>query len=189
MAADTVVAVGRRLLEKAADEAEATKFLTLLSGRNHRVFTGVAVAAILWRPQVGLFTLIGLNLLFEMSSPDPLMLPGRYLHFGLQSSLGVSGFIASPLELLLIFMAVVWFIKGMVGRNVSFRGGDLGCRRGRRFHAHLVYGGGGRVTSPVRRGATPRDAVRTLAALDSNGGPLTNPWSRCLFALASATRL
>ena len=44
LAAATVVAVGRRLLEKAADEAEATKFLTLLSGRNHRVFTGVAVA-------------------------------------------------------------------------------------------------------------------------------------------------
>ncbi len=44
LAADTVVAVGRRLLEKPADEAEAAKFLTLLSGRNHRVFTGVAVA-------------------------------------------------------------------------------------------------------------------------------------------------
>lgn len=44
LAADTVVAVGRRLLEKAADEAEATRFLNLLSGRNHRVFTGVAVA-------------------------------------------------------------------------------------------------------------------------------------------------
>ena len=44
LAADTVVAVGRRLLEKPADEAEATKFLTLLSGRNHRVFTVVAVA-------------------------------------------------------------------------------------------------------------------------------------------------
>ena len=45
LAADTVVAVGRRLLEKAADEAEAVRFLRLLSGRNHRVFTGVAVAA------------------------------------------------------------------------------------------------------------------------------------------------
>lgn len=43
LAADTVVAVGRRFLEKAADEAEATRFLRLLSGRNHRVFTGVAV--------------------------------------------------------------------------------------------------------------------------------------------------
>lgn len=45
LAADTVVAVGRRLLEKAADEAEAVRFLKLLSGRNHRVFTGVAVLA------------------------------------------------------------------------------------------------------------------------------------------------
>ena len=44
LAADTVVAVGRRLLEKPADAAEAEKFLHLLSGRNHRVFTGVAVA-------------------------------------------------------------------------------------------------------------------------------------------------
>lgn len=43
LAADTVVAVGRRLLEKPADEAEARRFLKLLSGRNHRVFTGVAV--------------------------------------------------------------------------------------------------------------------------------------------------
>ena len=43
IAADTVVAVGRRFLEKAADEAEARRFLKLLSGRNHRVFTGVAV--------------------------------------------------------------------------------------------------------------------------------------------------
>ena len=45
LAADTVVAVGRRFLEKAADEAEAARFLRLLSGRNHRVFTGVAVVA------------------------------------------------------------------------------------------------------------------------------------------------
>ena len=44
LAADTVVSLGRRFLEKAADEAEATRFLKLLSGRNHRVHTGVAVA-------------------------------------------------------------------------------------------------------------------------------------------------
>lgn len=43
LAADTVVAVGRRLLEKPLDEAEARRFLKLLSGRNHRVFTGIAV--------------------------------------------------------------------------------------------------------------------------------------------------
>jgi len=45
LAADTVVAVGRRLLEKPADAAEAERFLRLLSGRNHRVFTAVAVAS------------------------------------------------------------------------------------------------------------------------------------------------
>lgn len=52
LAADTVVAVGRRLLEKPADEAEARRFLQLLSGRNHRVFTGVAVVVggrTIWR--------------------------------------------------------------------------------------------------------------------------------------------
>lgn len=45
LAADTVVAVGRRFLEKAADEAECVRFLKLLSGRNHKVLTGVALAA------------------------------------------------------------------------------------------------------------------------------------------------
>ncbi|MCA3699092.1 MAG: septum formation inhibitor Maf [Brevundimonas sp.] len=44
LSADTVVAVGRRLLEKPADAAETERFLRLLSGRNHRVFTAVAVA-------------------------------------------------------------------------------------------------------------------------------------------------
>lgn len=44
LSADTVVAVGRRLLEKPADEAEVERFLRLLSGRNHRVFTAVACA-------------------------------------------------------------------------------------------------------------------------------------------------
>jgi septum formation protein len=43
--ADTTVAVGRRILGKAADMAEAEKFLTLLSGRNHDVITCVVVRA------------------------------------------------------------------------------------------------------------------------------------------------
>lgn len=45
LAADTVVAVGRRVLPKAGTEAEARACLALLSGRNHRVQTGVAVVA------------------------------------------------------------------------------------------------------------------------------------------------
>lgn len=45
LAADTVVAVGRRVLPKAETEAEARECLRLLSGRSHRVYTGVAVKA------------------------------------------------------------------------------------------------------------------------------------------------
>lgn len=45
LAADTIVAAGRRILGKPHDEAEARRFLELLSGRQHRVLTGVAVIA------------------------------------------------------------------------------------------------------------------------------------------------
>ena len=45
LGADTVVAMGRRVLPKAADAAEVRDCLRLLSGRAHRVLTGVAVAA------------------------------------------------------------------------------------------------------------------------------------------------
>ncbi|HJV40625.1 Maf family protein [Caulobacter sp.] len=45
LAADTVVAVGRRILPKAETEADALYCLKLLSGRNHKVFTGVALIA------------------------------------------------------------------------------------------------------------------------------------------------
>jgi len=43
LAADTIVACGRRILPKAEDEAAARTCLTLLSGRRHRVYGGVAV--------------------------------------------------------------------------------------------------------------------------------------------------
>jgi septum formation protein len=43
LAADTLVAVGRRILGKPEDEADARRMLTLLSGRAHRVLTGVCV--------------------------------------------------------------------------------------------------------------------------------------------------
>lgn len=44
LAADTVVGVGRRILPKAEQEEEARECLRLLSGRGHRVFTGIALA-------------------------------------------------------------------------------------------------------------------------------------------------
>ena len=43
LAADTVVAVGRRILPKAEDEATARACLALLSGRRHRVLTAVVL--------------------------------------------------------------------------------------------------------------------------------------------------
>ncbi|PZP86508.1 MAG: septum formation inhibitor Maf [Azospirillum brasilense] len=43
LAADTTVAVGRRILQKAENETEARRFLALLSGRRHRTLTCVAV--------------------------------------------------------------------------------------------------------------------------------------------------
>ncbi|WP_155263871.1 Maf family protein [Sphingomonas segetis] len=44
LAADTVVAVGRRILPKVEDEQTLRACMRLLSGRRHRVLTGVALA-------------------------------------------------------------------------------------------------------------------------------------------------
>ncbi|MBO9476683.1 septum formation protein Maf [Shimia sp. R11_0] len=43
LCADTTVALGRRIMGKPADAAEAAAFLMALSGRRHRVITAVAV--------------------------------------------------------------------------------------------------------------------------------------------------
>ncbi len=45
LAADTVVAVGRRILPKTETEADARRCLMLLSGRRHRVTTAVVLRA------------------------------------------------------------------------------------------------------------------------------------------------
>jgi septum formation protein len=43
LCADTTVALGRRIMGKPADAAEAEAFLKTLTGRRHRVYTAVAV--------------------------------------------------------------------------------------------------------------------------------------------------
>jgi septum formation protein len=43
LCADTTVAVGRRILGKPADAAEAEAFLRLMSGRRHKVITAIAI--------------------------------------------------------------------------------------------------------------------------------------------------
>ncbi|MCW1427841.1 Maf family protein [Novosphingobium sp. JCM 18896] len=45
LAGDTVVALGRRILPKAEDEATARRCLELMSGRRHRVLSAVALRA------------------------------------------------------------------------------------------------------------------------------------------------
>jgi len=55
LAADTVVACGRRILPKAETEREALDCLMLLAGRRHRVYGGIALRAPggkLWRRTV-----------------------------------------------------------------------------------------------------------------------------------------
>lgn len=43
LTADTTVSVGRRILGKPVDRAEAARFMRLMSGRRHRVLTAVAL--------------------------------------------------------------------------------------------------------------------------------------------------
>lgn len=45
LAADTVVACGRRILPKTEDRHAAERCIQLLSGRRHRVYTSIAVSA------------------------------------------------------------------------------------------------------------------------------------------------
>lgn len=52
LAGDTTVAVGRRILEKPADEADLRRMLGLLSGRRHHVWSGVCVVGPDGKPRV-----------------------------------------------------------------------------------------------------------------------------------------
>lgn len=58
LAADTVVGVGRRILPKADTEAAARACLALLSGRRHRVHTGVCLIVPGRKPRLRLCTSI-----------------------------------------------------------------------------------------------------------------------------------
>lgn len=56
LAADTVVALGRRILPKAELAEEATHCLSLLSGRSHKVYTGVCLISPKGRSRVSVST-------------------------------------------------------------------------------------------------------------------------------------
>jgi septum formation protein len=76
LAADTVVACGRRVLPKVETEGEARGCLALLSGRRHRVMTGVAVSCP-GRPMG--FRLVETRVAFKVLSTDEM---GAYLACG-----------------------------------------------------------------------------------------------------------
>jgi O-Antigen ligase len=78
-------------------------------------------------------------LLFETGSPDALMLPGYFLTGGLGSTLGLTGAIASPLELLLLLTFGLWLAGGITSRRLAWRGGRLG-RPMLAFFLTLVFG-------------------------------------------------
>ncbi len=87
--------------------------------------TCLGLVAIAWRPRLGLYTALGLVLLFENASRDPLMLPGRYFMNGLGGTVGLTGVIVSPLEMLLLLILSVWLAQGIARRRVELRGGRL----------------------------------------------------------------
>jgi hypothetical protein len=90
------------------------------------LLTWLVCLAIAWRPFVGLCVALGLTMLFEAGGADQMMLPGFYLNGSLGSTVGLTGAIASPLELLLILMFCVWLAQGLARRKFDYRGGSLG---------------------------------------------------------------
>ena len=75
LAADTTVALGRRILGKPADADEAREMLAALSGRPHRVLTAVAVFT-------GRRVLAALNVSRVVMAPLPSNLVERYIASG-----------------------------------------------------------------------------------------------------------
>ena len=76
LAADTVVACGRRILPKAETAAEAATCLKLLSGRRHRVMTGLALAR---GGEVISERLVETRVAFKVLPPDEI---ARYIDSG-----------------------------------------------------------------------------------------------------------
>lgn len=87
--------------------------------------TWIAVVAIVVRPRLGLYTVFALMLLFEAGGADPLMVVGEYLHGGLTGTAGISGAVATPLELLLLVMLASWGFQAALRRDVGLRGTEL----------------------------------------------------------------
>ncbi len=97
LAADTTVVLGRELLGKPRDEAEAREMLTRLSGRTHEVHTGVALAgradeALVVRTRVTFRTLSAGEIAWYVGTGEPRDKAGAY------AIQGKGGFLVAAIE-------------------------------------------------------------------------------------------
>ncbi|HLZ31294.1 MAG TPA: O-antigen ligase family protein [Chloroflexota bacterium] len=99
----------------------------------------VAVTAICVRPRYGLYLLFGVVLFFDGMAQDPFMLPGRYINFSLQTTLGLNGAIIIPIEVLVLLASALWLAQATMRRQVDFRLGFFG-RPILLFGGMLVFG-------------------------------------------------
>lgn len=126
----------------------------------------VAVIAVGIQPRYGLYLLFAIVLFFDSTSVDPVMLPGRYINFSLQTTLNLNGAIVIPLEMLVLLTSAIWLAQSTMRRQVDFRLGFFG-RPMLLFGVALVFG-----------------LVRGLA---SGGNPNYSFWeSRFLFGMVVA---
>jgi len=88
---------------------------------------GLCVA---WQARTALYVMFGFVLLFESDNADKLMAPGSLLNGTIGKSSGASGLVATPLEILLLLTVLIWLVKGLAGRSLGLRGGQLGLATG-----------------------------------------------------------
>jgi len=99
----------------------------------------VIAGLIIARPRLGVYTMLGLVVLFEAGGPDPLMAFGAYLHGGLTGTAGLAGFVATPLELLLLLMLGSCIFQACVRERRIIGGIELGASVAV-FATALVFG-------------------------------------------------
>jgi O-antigen ligase/polysaccharide polymerase Wzy-like membrane protein len=87
-----------------------------------------ALVALIIRPRYGLYTLFGLELGFETASGDQMMTPGGLMNASLQQSIGATGLILVPMEIMLLLVTTVWLATELMNRyrRAGLRAGDIG---------------------------------------------------------------
>ncbi len=88
------------------------------------VWVGVLIVPAV--PRAGLYSALALVLIFEQLSSDPSMALGAFINGGLTGSAGISGAVATPLELLLLVTFVSWLFQGVMKGDLGLNGVELG---------------------------------------------------------------